>query len=94
MALCLLQLLQSGNEMFAYLVRVLHKVLFLHDVEHSESRRASHVVATKRGAELSVDGFDVGRNEHGTHWETVANAFCYGYDVGTNAEPLVCEELA
>ena len=79
--------------MFAHLVCVLHKVLFLHDVEHSESRRASHVVAAKRGAELAVDGLDVRRNEHGTHGEAVADALCHGYDVGTDAEPLVCEEL-
>ena len=50
------------------------------------------MVAAERGAELSVDGFELGRNEYSAHREAVADAFGYSDDVGAYAEPLVGEE--
>ena len=43
---------------------------------------------------MSVNGLEFGRNQHGTHGESVGNAFGHRDDVGTNAKPLVCKELA
>ena len=51
------------------------------------------MVATKCGAQLSVDGLEIGRYQHGTHREAVGNTLCHGDDIGFDAQPLVGKEL-
>ena len=52
------------------------------------------MVSSKGGSELSVGGLKLGRDEYATHGEAVANAFGYGNDVGTDAQPLVGKKLS
>ena len=94
MAVMLLHLLEFANKILAHLMRILYEMLVLHDVEHGESSCASQMVAAERSAEHAIDWFELGRDNHGTHWETIADTLGAGDDVGTNAEPLVGEELA
>ena len=50
------------------------------------------MVATECGAELTVNGLEVGRNQYTGHWESVSYTLCHGNHVGAYAEPLVGEE--
>ena len=52
------------------------------------------MIATEWGAELSVNGLEVGRDEQAGHREAVTDAFGNGDEVGLDAKPLVCEELS
>ncbi len=94
MAVMLLHFLEFANKILAHLMRILNEMLALDDIENGKSGCASQMVATERCAEHAIDGFELGRDNHGTHRETVADALGAGDDVGTNAEPLVGEELA
>ena len=75
-------------------MRILHELLLFHHVEHGQGGCTGQVIAAEGGAELSVFGFEVGRDEHGTHGETVADALGTGDEVWTDAEPLVGKEAS
>ena len=82
-----------SHEVVAHRARVLHKVLVLHHIEHGKGSGTTEMVASEGGAELTVDGLKLRRDEHCTHRETVGYSFCHGDDVGTDTEPLMGEEL-
>ena len=67
-------------------------LLFEH-VEHGQCSSTGEVIATKRSAQLSIDGLELRRNQHTAHRETVGDALGDGDDVRTDIEPLVGEEL-
>lgn len=86
--------LEAGDEIVAHLGCVLHEVLAFHHVEHSKSSCTGEVIASEGSAQLSIDRLKLWRDEHGSHWETVGNAFGYGDDVGFHIEILMCEEFS
>ena len=94
MGALLLQLFEAFHQVVAHLTGILHQLLLLHHVEHGQSGCTGQMVAAKGGAELSVFGLEVGRDEHGSHGETVADALGTGDEVGTDAEPLVGKEAS
>lgn len=89
-----LKFLQFGYKIFACLMRIVYKMLALHNIKHGKSSSTRQMVTTKGCAELSVFGLEVGRDKYGTHGEAIAYAFSHGDKVGTYAEPLMREELA
>ena len=93
MLLRLLQLLQLGNQVFANLMGILHKIFLFEDVEHGQCCCTGQMIASESGAQLSVDGLELRRDQHAAHRETVGDTLGYRDDVGTNAQPLVGEEL-
>ena len=66
----------------------------LEHVEYGQCSSTSQVVATKCGSQLTIDGFEVGTDEYGTHGESVGNTLSHRDDVGLNAQPLVGKELS
>ncbi len=86
--------LEALDEVVAHFGCVLHKVLAFHHVEYGKSCCTSEVVASEGGTQLSIDRLELWRDEHGSHWETVGNAFGYGDDVGFHIEILMCEEFS
>ena len=93
MAVALLQLLQLGNEIFANLMRILHKVLLLEYIENGESGSTCQVVATEGSTQLTIYRSKLWRNQHATHRETIADTLGYGDEIWLDAQPLVCKEL-
>lgn len=89
-----LKFLQFGYKIFACLMRIVYKMLALHNIEHGKSCCTRQMVTAKCCSELSVFGFEVGRDKYGTHGEAVAYAFGHGDKIGTYAEPLMSKELA
>ena len=52
------------------------------------------MITTKGGAQLSVDGLKLWRNQYSAHGETIGNALGHGDDVRLDAQPLVSKELS
>ena len=86
--------LEALDEVVAHFSCVLHKVLAFHHVEHSKSCCTGEVIASEGSAQLSIDRLELWRDEHGSHRETVGNAFGYGDDVGFHIEILMCEKFS
>ena len=72
---------------------ILHEVFCLEHVEHGQRSRTSQMVAAKGGTQLSIDGLELWCDQYGSHRESVGDALGHGDDVGTDAQPLVSEEL-
>ena len=89
----LLQLAQSGEQIFAHLMGIVHQMLLLEDVEHSQGGGTCQMVASEGGAELALHRLEARRDEHARHGEAVAYALGHGDEVGAYAEPLVGKEL-
>ena len=89
----LLQFLKLVEKIITHLTSVLHEILLLHNVDNSQGSSASQMIATEGGAQLSVFGFEVGRDEYGAHRESVAYTLGACDDVGTDVEPLMGKEL-
>ena len=89
----LLEFLQLLDEIFAYLMRILHQMLLLEDIKHSESCCTSEVIATEGCTELTIYRLELRGNQHASHRETIADTLSHSDEVGLDAEPLVSEEL-
>ena len=72
---------------------ILHQVFCLEHVEHGQRSCTCQMVAAKGGTKLSIDGLELWCDQYGSHRETVGDALGHGDDVGTDAQPLVSEEL-
>ena len=92
-AVLLLQFLESGYEILARLMGILYKMLAFEDIEHGKCCRASEVIATEGCTELPIYRLEIRRYQHATHREAAAYALGHRYEVGTDAQPLVCEKL-
>ena len=84
--------LQLLHQVSPDLVGVIHQSFLFKDIEDGQCCCAGQVVAAKRGAQLSIDGLEVGGYQHACHWETVGDALGHGDDVRTDVKPLVGKE--
>ena len=85
---------QLLHDIVTHLGGILHKGFALDNIQHGQGSGTTEVVASEGGAQLSVDGSELGRNEHASHREAVADALGHGDHVGAHAQMLVGEELA
>ena len=52
------------------------------------------MVAAERRAQLPVNGLELGRNQHGAHRESVADALGHGNQIGLHTQILMSKKLA
>ena len=93
MTVLLLHFLELTDKIVAHFVRILHKLLLLHNIENGKGSCTSQMITTECGSEHAVYRLKLRRYEHGTHRESIANALGTCYDVGTDAKPLMGKEL-
>ena len=82
------------HEVVAHLAGVLHQAFFFKHIEHGQCGGAGQMVAAEGGAQLPIDGLELGTYQYASHREAVGDALGHGDDVGTYVEPLVGEELS
>ena len=93
MAVALLEFLQLSDEIFANLMRILHKVLLLEDIENGESGSTCQMVATKGSTQLTIYWSKLWRNQYASHREAITDTLGYGDEIWLDAQPLVSKEL-
>ena len=94
MTVRLLKLAQLINEVGSYLIGIFHKMLLLENIKHSERSSTSQMITTKRCSELSNDWWEVGRDKHGSHRQTIGDTLGNGDEVRLDAKPLMGKELS
>ena len=93
MTVRLLKLAELVEEISTYLVGILHKMLLFKDIEHGEGCSTSKMVSSECCTELSDDRRESGRDEYGSHRQTIGDALGHGDEVWLDAEPLMGKEL-
>ncbi len=81
-------------EVLADLVGVLHKVLFLEYVRDRVGGGHSEIVAAECGAEHSLGGLELRRDQHSADRKSVGHSLGHRDDVRHDSGPLVGEEPA
>ena len=52
------------------------------------------MIASKGGAQLSIDGLELRTDQHATHRESVGNTLGHSDDIRLDAQPLMGEKLS
>ena len=85
-------LFNLGNQVVASGESIVGEMFALHHLCGGYRCGAGEMVSSEGGAQLSVSGNELWRDEHGSHRESVGDALRHGDDVGAHAEPLMGEE--